>query len=423
MSMTQIVNGKGVVVPLIVDGRKPFDAIYKEAKKVMGRTKYIWCNRREIGFEWDYELKTFILILRDGLVAGREYDRFIATKSAISNWASKANSTLSRSVWTIVTYQSPVDDIPTAMAVLTDCYAVLGYTDIVSSIENVTNALAHENKTKVQRIEISPDYLKADLVMADMVIPTELQQVGDVLSVGVQVSSSLTGKAAVRILPYTIRLSCMNRMTATTFGGDSARDDVRFIHKWGGMKIDIGDSAIEGRNVDWLQEHSSAKLGNKYRNALRQAVFSNLEDSVKVVQGAAVAAGSRLTEHEAPRMLSNIIDMWLGETPAEGVDFRKKEFEFLKQDMPRTNYIAAVTDKLQYYGSTLGYSMYSIIQALTERNILLGLPGQVRVAIEDWAARYCIKMSESYDANRTPVVNVSGEDLDKILDGLHDGGR
>jgi len=422
MSMTQVVYGKGVVVPLIVEGRNKFDAVYREAEKVMGRTDYVWCNRREISFDWDYDLRAYVLILKDK-VANREANRFIATKSAISTWSSKANSTLSRDVWTIVSYQSPSDDIPTALAVLTDQYAVLSYTDIVSSIEKVANELAHENKTQVQRIEISPDKLQVDLVMADLAIPTELQQVGDVLSVGVNVSSSLTGKAAVRVLPYCIRLSCMNRITRTSFGDDAVRDDVRLIHKWGGMKYDIGDSPIEGRNIDWLQERASLKLGDKYRNSVRAAVFSNLEDSVNVVRGAAVAAGSRLNEHEAPRIMSGIIDMWLGETPAAGVDFRKKDFAFLKQDMPRTNFIAAVTEKLQYYGATLGYSMYSIIQALTERNILMGLPSDVRAAIEDWAARYCIKASEMYDPQTTPVENISSEDFGKILDGLHVGGR
>jgi hypothetical protein len=415
--MTQIVNGKGAVVPLIVRGRNPFDIVYREADKVMSRTEYVWCNRREIGFEWDYELKVYKLVLRDD-VTGRKFSEFVATKSAISSWAAKANSTLSRSVWTVVSYQSPTDDLPTAMAVLTDQYAILSYTDIVSSVEKVSNELAHDHRTRVQRIEISPDHLKLDLVMHDLAVPTELQSVGDVLSVGVQVQSGLTGKAAVSILPYCIRLSCLNRMTRSYFGEDSG-DKVRFIHRWGGMRFDIGDNPIIGNNIDWLQSNASAKLGYKYTNSLRQAVFSNLEDSVNIVRGAAVAANSVLTSDEAPRRLVNIVDMWIGEAPASGVDFRKKDFEFLKGDMPRTHFIAAATEKLQYYGATLGYSMYTIIQALTERPILLSLPSDVRVAVEDWAARYCIDMAAQYDPSTTPVENISSEDFEKILDGLN----
>jgi hypothetical protein len=206
-------------------------------------------------------------------------------------------------------------------------------------------------------------------------------------------------------------------MTRSYFG-DYTGDKFRFVHKWGGMKFDIGDNPVTDRNIEWLEGHASVKLGYKYRNSLRQAVFSNLEDSVNVVRGAAVAAGSTLDEHQAPRMLSNIVDMWIGEAPASGVDFRKRDFEFLKGDMPRTQFIAAATEKLQYYGATLGYSMYTIIQALTERPILMSLPNNVRVAVEDWAARYCIQMSEQYDPTTTPVENISSEDFEKILEGL-----
>ena len=414
MSMTQLVHGKAVVVPEIVEGRNPFSRIYEEADNIMGRTDYIWCNRREISFVWNRELGAYLLELNDQ-VEGRKFAKFLATKSAIRNWALKANSTLSRDVWTIVTYLAPDDDIPTALNVLTDQYAILSYTDMLSSIEKVCNELATDRTTKLQRLSISPDFMTADLVMADLAIPTELQQVGDVLSVGVQVSSSLTGKAAVRIRPYCIRLSCLNRITTTVDGEDSG---VKFVHKWGGMRYDIGDNPLNERNVRWLQDRASQKLGNRYLNSLRGAVFSNLEDSMNIVRGAAVSANTPLSSVEAPRMLSGIIDSWIDESPSAGVDFRKKDFDYFNGDEPRAGYIAAATNVLRQYSAQLGCSMYSVIQALTDRSTLLSLPDVARAAVEDWAARYCIKQSESYDPTESLIVNITGQDLEKILGSL-----
>ena len=77
MSMTQLVHGKAVVVPQVIEGRNPFDRIYKEADDLMGRTEYVWCNRREIGFEWDRELGAYLLLHRDP-VEDRVFNKFLA---------------------------------------------------------------------------------------------------------------------------------------------------------------------------------------------------------------------------------------------------------------------------------------------------------------------------------------------------------
>ncbi len=69
-------------------------------------------------------------------------------------------------------------------------------------------------------------------------------------------------------------------------------------------------------------------------------------------------------------------------------------------------------------GGQLGYSMYSVIQALTEHKILVDLPPDVRVVVEDWAARYCFNLSDQYNPEATPVERIEPEHVKEILDSL-----
>jgi len=436
VSMTTLVHGKAVVAPVVSTERGPFAKLYDKAEVVMNRTKYRWFNRRQIGFSWNFERKCYELLIQDP-VTGNIVEAFTATKSAIGTWASRAGHTLSRPIWTVVTHQTPDQVIPIAKAVLTDQYAKLSYTDIVAAVEQVCRKISGIVNTEVQGFEVHPDYLNANIIMGDLAIPMPSGPVLDVISVGVRISSSLTGQAAVKILPWAKRIKCDNSLM---FGEDTARGlseerVVKIVHRWGGMRYDPAERqgdrfTVTQRNIDYLEDRSaqnlllgdaSNRIAYKYRNRLWTAVQSNIEDATRIVQGAAVAAGTPVPEGVAQDMLGSIIDQWLGEAPADGVDLRKKDlkkFEFFQDDEKRSSFLVKITQQLHLYGAQLGYSMYSVIQALTEHKILVNLPPDVRVVVEDWAARYCFNLSDQYNPDVTPVERIPPEEVEDILKNL-----
>ncbi|MHA1289787.1 MAG: hypothetical protein ACTSPB_20585 [Candidatus Thorarchaeota archaeon] len=430
MSMTTLVHGKAVVSPYISEERNPFDELYRKAKEIMDHTEYRWFNRRQIGFAWNFERKCYELEIQDP-ETGRVIESFTATKAAISKWAS-----LSRPVWTVVTHKTPEQEIATALSVLTDQYAILSYTDIVSAVEQICREISGITNTEVQGFEVHPDYLKANIIMGDLAIPMPSGVPMDVITVGVQVSSGLTGDAAVKIVPWAKRIKCDNSLM---FGDDTTKNfdkerTVKMVHRWGGMRYDPAERQGEGfvlgeQNFSYLRgnaeqvllEERTQRIGWKYRNKLWTAVQSNLEDATMIVRGAAVAANTPIPEGEGPALLGSIIDQWLGEAPADGVDLRKKElkkFEYFKDDGSRANFLQRISQQLEFYGRQMGYSMYSIIQALTEHKILVDLPPDVRVVVEDWAARYCFNLSEQYNPNVTPVERLDPNEVIEILRSL-----
>ena len=84
----------------------------------------------------------------------------------------------------------------------------------------------------------------------------------------------------------------------------------------------------------------------------------------------------------------------------------------------RSNFLTRIATQLEHYGRTLGFSMYSVVQAMTESKILVDLPDDVRVVVEDWAARYCFNLSEQYNPDVTPVERLEPSEVTEILRGL-----
>jgi hypothetical protein len=303
--------------------------------------------------------------------SGQVLERFTTTKDAISDWARRANTTLSRDVWAIVGYHFDDEPVPVALVVLSDQYAILEYTDIVSALWDIAKRLSEDDNIRVNKASLSPYYMNVDISFSDMVLPTQNTR-GDVISAGIRVSSSMTGNAAVKILPYVERLVCKNDLIVNDPGS------ARFVHRWGGMRFDMDNRPLTDRNIEWLSRNARKKMGNKFSSELRKLAFSNFERAISVVKGASVAIDVPTDEQSSVSIFDNIVGTWLGEAGSEAYSTDqiavkrkdRKKFAFLSEDKARANFRTEVIKKLKFYGSQLGYSMYSVIQALTEREIL-----------------------------------------------------
>lgn len=413
MSYQQLVNGKAEISPILIDHRNPFNKVYQIADDITQRSEYIWSNRRQMVVEWNYDRQCYELLVRSQSHWDRVVHRFTATKQAISDWSRKLNTTLASDVWTIVSFYPDGEDIPVALAVLTDKYAILKYTDIVSSIEKIMTEFTDD--INVNMISMSPYHMNVDVSMSDMAISTELAEVGDIISAGVRLKSSLTGNAAVWIGPYVMRLDCKNGVTISDPKHSSSE---RFVHRWGGMQYDLDNRPVTQTNTNWLKKNASKSLGWKYKQTIRKLVYANFQDSVEIVKGASVAASTPATGDVSRSIVNNIIDTWLTESKAQGIDHRKKDFEYLSDDRHKADFKTDVIAQLEIYGNKLGYSMYSVIQALTERKILRELPEDVAEAVEDWAGRYCLFLSEKYTPDKHRIERIPSSEVEELLKGL-----
>lgn len=408
MSLQQIVYGKAELEPEEITERSEFDKLYDKASEMMDRTEYKWYNFRQLVPRWNYDRHCFELEAQSS--TGQVLNRFTATQGAISDWARRANTTLTRDVWTVVGYHFPDEEVPVALAVLSDQYAILEYTDIVSALYKIAKRLSDDENIRVNKASLSPYYMNVDLSFSDMILPTQTGR-GDAISAGIRVSSSMTGDAAVRILPYVERLVCKNGLIVNDPG------KARFIHRWGGMKFDVDQRPLTERNIDWLSRNARRRIGHKFESKLREIAFTSFEKAIKVVKGASVAVGTPTDEQSSVSIFDNIVGTWLGEAGSEitSIDHKKKDFSYLTEDKARAEFRKEVISKLKFYGGTLGYSMYSVIQALTEREILRELPEDVAIAIEDWAARYCLFLSEKYNPDEHRIEVIPAAEIEAIV--------
>lgn len=261
------------------------------------------------------------------------------------------------------------DKGPVALGTGSDKYGYIPFGEVA---ERVNRLMVSKNMNHTPReMTVSPSFVR-------VLYEVERTEVaGDTILLGWGWQTSHDGTSSLRVFDRVEREVCSNGMRGTV-------NDVilKLRHVWGGMLYGhrtqlrrSNDLALPEKIVNYLANNSQRKMKLKADESILAAIDRQIDSGrATIAKARELADMTYWDEGQAWTVTRNILK-WISDedqdkTLRDVLGLRQDLFKALKQYGRERWLLETVKDNLRKYGENIGYSAWSIVQALNDRRSL-----------------------------------------------------
>lgn len=273
------------------------------------------------------------------------------------------------------------DKGPVALGTGSDKYGYIPFGEVAKRVSRLI--VKHDMNSTPREMTISPAFVKV-LYEVD-----KHEVAGDIVTLGWGWQTSHDGTSSLRVFDRVEREVCSNGLRATV------NDEIlRLRHVWGGMLSHhrsqlrrTSELALPERIADYLSSHSQRKMEYKADESILAAIDRQIDSGRFTIARAQELAGKvYYDEGQAWTVTRNILG-WISDeeqakTLRDVLGLKQNLFKALKQYGRETWLLQTVKTNLRKYGEDIGYSAWSIVQALNDRHSINRFPASFADAME-----------------------------------------
>lgn len=273
------------------------------------------------------------------------------------------------------------DKGPVALGTGSDRYGYIPFGEVASRVSRLIEG--HDLNHTPREMTVSPSFVRV-LYEVD-----KHEVAGDVVTLGWGWQTSHDGTSSLRVFDRVEREVCANGLRATV------NDEIlRLRHVWGGMLSHhrsqlrrTSELALPEKIANYLSKHSQRKMEYKADESILAAIDRQIDSGRFTIARAQELAGKvYYDEGQAWTVTRNILG-WISDeeqakTLRDVLGLKQDLFKALKQYGRETWLLQTVKSNLRNYGADIGFSAWSIVQALNDRRSLSKFPASLADAME-----------------------------------------